>query len=57
MALSLLFFRRNSIFHIRLFLSRLLSHFGNLFDGHAPTITHFAACALFRALPILIDLI
>ena len=28
-----------------------------LFDGHASTITRFAACALFRAVPILIELI
>ena len=26
----------------------------SLFDGHASTITRFAACALFRAWPILI---
>ena len=29
----------------------------SLFDGHASTITCFAACALFRVLPVLIELI
>ena len=38
------------------FVQVTLSHFNSLFDGHPSTIARFAACALFRALSILIEL-